>query len=297
MLCPKCRYQRKATDQTPAWQCPACGVAYAKAGVYPPRPIIPASQRARVRNTYGQRRGIDHLLSFLVVLSISSFALALWLKDQLPAPTHLVPELTQAPVQTATHHPPFVFNYHSEGYLIEPVAEYELWGLVVTHNNITGITDIMHTKDSVDIKDICVIWGGNIGNSDYQKISFSSGDFICYFQYPAGVSFAFDEISNNHLLSDDEVVRETIRQTHIGDQIHLRGMLVNYSWQSKPGWVRRTSTTRQDTGNGACEVVFVKEFEVLKATNQPWHHLYRISGWMIALSLLLKIGSFLLPTR
>ena len=28
--CPKCRYVRTATDTSPDWQCPKCGVAYAK---------------------------------------------------------------------------------------------------------------------------------------------------------------------------------------------------------------------------------------------------------------------------
>ena len=28
--CPKCGYERKATDSAPEWQCPSCGVAYAK---------------------------------------------------------------------------------------------------------------------------------------------------------------------------------------------------------------------------------------------------------------------------
>ena len=28
--CPKCRYVRKSADQTPAWQCPQCGIAYDK---------------------------------------------------------------------------------------------------------------------------------------------------------------------------------------------------------------------------------------------------------------------------
>lgn len=31
-ICPKCRAVRPADSQTPAWQCPSCGVAYAKAG-------------------------------------------------------------------------------------------------------------------------------------------------------------------------------------------------------------------------------------------------------------------------
>ncbi len=31
MLCPKCQYQRQSSDHVPDWQCPNCGVAYAKA--------------------------------------------------------------------------------------------------------------------------------------------------------------------------------------------------------------------------------------------------------------------------
>ena len=30
-ICPKCRHVRQASETAPAWQCPACGVAYAKA--------------------------------------------------------------------------------------------------------------------------------------------------------------------------------------------------------------------------------------------------------------------------
>jgi hypothetical protein len=28
--CPKCRYERQPADTAPGWQCPSCGVAYAK---------------------------------------------------------------------------------------------------------------------------------------------------------------------------------------------------------------------------------------------------------------------------
>ena len=30
MQCPKCKYNRRPTDNNPAWQCPGCGVAYVK---------------------------------------------------------------------------------------------------------------------------------------------------------------------------------------------------------------------------------------------------------------------------
>jgi glutaredoxin len=31
-ICPKCRHLRQANESAPDWQCPACGIAYAKAG-------------------------------------------------------------------------------------------------------------------------------------------------------------------------------------------------------------------------------------------------------------------------
>ena len=34
-VCPKCAYARKATDAAPEWQCPACGIVYAKFGTVP----------------------------------------------------------------------------------------------------------------------------------------------------------------------------------------------------------------------------------------------------------------------
>jgi hypothetical protein len=298
MECPKCHYQRKATDVTfPDWQCPSCGVAYAKASGASLRSTIPSRERAQVTNRFGERRALDYVLSVLVLGSILLTAVAWWYKDSLPPPVSLLSATHNIPLQTPTQQQPFTFAYRGENYAIEPVADYELWGLVVTHNDITGFTDIMHTKDSVDIKDICVIWGTNANADEYRKVSYSSGDFICYFEYPYGTNFDQFALSNNHLLADNEAIRDQIRQTHIGDQIHLQGLLVNYHRQSNPDWTRRTSTTRQDTGNGACEVIFVQDYEILHSNNRVWHTAFRFAPWAIVLSLLLKIVSMAMPQR
>jgi glutaredoxin len=44
-ICPKCRAVRPEHAAVPAWQCPACGVAYAKAGG--DATFVPSVQRAR----------------------------------------------------------------------------------------------------------------------------------------------------------------------------------------------------------------------------------------------------------
>jgi hypothetical protein len=96
------------------------------------------------------------------------------------------------------------------------------------------------------------------------------------------------------LLSDNEQVRKAITDARIGDQVHFRGMLINYSWASRPNWKRSSSTTRNDSGRHACEVVFAEEFEILKSTNATSNLLFSVSAWMLLLSIIIKIGSIAL---
>ena len=77
-----------------------------------------------------------------------------------------------------------------------------------------------------------------------------------------------NKLSNNHLISDDEFLRDRVRDIQVGDQIRARGYLASYS--SEKGGRRGTSTTRMDTGDGACETVFVERFEIVKSATSYW---------------------------
>jgi len=297
MICPKCKYKRKSVESVPDWQCPSCGIAYSKAAntSY----SKPSTRKASVtdNNLYGKVSLAQKILSIAILLCILFYVVSIWQKDSLPETSAIIKSSFRDPIQFKTTKRPFSFFYRGETYDIEPVANYELWGLVVTKNNINSWADIMHTDASVDIKDICVIWGENVAGSDYQKVNFSSGDFTCYFQYPYMTVFDHNKISNNHLLSDNLNVREKIRNAKIGDQIHVKGMLVNYSPRSNPKWRRVSSTIRTDTGNGACEVLFVNEFDILASNNGGWYLLATISKWLFFILLLIKIFSILKPKK
>jgi hypothetical protein len=80
-------------------------------------------------------------------------------------------------------------------------------------------------------------------------------------------------------------MRRKIKQVRIGDQVRIRGWLVNYS--NDEGFSRGTSTTRDDTGNGACETIYLQDFDILRPLD---------NGWRIVFSLALAgvIGSSLL---
>jgi hypothetical protein len=93
------------------------------------------------------------------------------------------------------------------------------------------------------------------------------------------------KLSNNHLISDDDFIRDQVKDIRVGDQIRVRGYLASYS--NPNGGRRGTSTTRLDTGDGACETLYVKHFEIMQAAVSGW----RIS--MYASLVILLLASFI----
>ena len=65
-----------------------------------------------------------------------------------------------------------------------------------------------------------------------------------------------------HLIpGNDEVDRVMKSDTQKGSIVQFSGYLVSIS--AKDGWRWKSSLTRRDTGNGACELVWVKQMKVL----------------------------------
>jgi hypothetical protein len=63
--------------------------------------------------------------------------------------------------------------------------------------------------------------------------------------------------SNMHLVPLDPVTRATLLDARSGNLVHLKGWLVEA--HAKDGWKWRSSLTRTDTGNGACELMLVED--------------------------------------
>jgi hypothetical protein len=62
--------------------------------------------------------------------------------------------------------------------------------------------------------------------------------------------------ANMHMIPANDEVENQLNNIKRGDTITLDGYLVEVT--SSDGWHWRSSLSREDTGGGACEVVFVK---------------------------------------
>jgi hypothetical protein len=95
------------------------------------------------------------------------------------------------------------------------------------------------------------------------------------------------------LISADPFIRDRVGEVRIGDQIRIKGKLARYGAVGGSG-LRGTSTTRDDSGDGACETIFVDEFEIIEPGSSGW----RMAMWAALAALLAALAvHFALPYR
>jgi hypothetical protein len=188
----------------------------------------------------------------------------------LPDLTRIDRAITEAePVQGASDRPPFTTTIKSYTYTLTPRATYAIAGLVVSQHRGDALLNLYHQADPGNIRDVCVVWGEDVTNGSYRKVTFWSGEFTCSYRWSGALTPAFnpEKASNNHLIPADPVTAARIGAIHVGDQIRMTGLLVDYT-VTKDGqeiFTRRTSLTRGDTGNGACEILYVTDLAVVVA--------------------------------
>ena len=237
---------------------------------------------------------IGRLFLFLCFI----WLIAWYQKDQLPSHLPFLPELQSEPVQKKVALDPFLASVAGENYQVSPKFSYELWGLVVSVHHSDAWWDRMHKRasDYLNIKDICVVWGDqNTRPEFYQNVEFSSGQWTCYYStrdMQAHSLFQVNKLSNNHILADDPFIAEQIMDSEIGDVIHIKGFLSEYKGRLME---RGTSTTRDDTGNGACETIYVTDFNLLHQSNTGWKQVYQLTGWVLLLWIVVVLGIFFWP--
>ena len=67
--------------------------------------------------------------------------------------------------------------------------------------------------------------------------------------------------ANMHMVVADDYVRSKMEDSRVGDIIELHGNLIKVLGENN--WTWKSSLTRDDTGYGACELVWVEDFNVL----------------------------------
>lgn len=237
------------------------------------------------------------------IVSLLLLLLGLFYKDRLPEPNYYQHDRLTDPVQRPTLRSPFWIEAEEQRYRIKPLFDYALEGVIVSFHDADDFSDIWHHekwKDFLNIRDLCVIWGDNVSSGVYRDMKFENDSWTCWAYWPdaqTGARFSMRQLSNNHLLVDDESIKHHLMSAEPGDHIRLNGQLANYENPAN-SFQRGTSTRRDDTGNGACETLYVEDFDIVKKANPKWRKLFSIAKWSLGLSLtLFLILFFVTPVR
>lgn len=233
---------------------------------------------------------INYLIIFLAIICIVTF---FW-RERLPDSATMLPAVFEEPVQKEVQKE--ALNIQKDDYQanIKFLYEYEINGLIVEDYDSEVWYDIMHKYDPFNTKDVCVIWGDNVKNNIYKNVEFSHGEFTCFYRTKSR-EFNKNQFSNNHLIPADHNLYKKIKKAKLGDQVSIKGYLVN-SDISGPENIkarRYSSTVRTDTGNGACEVLYVKDFQVIKQGSPIANGLFEASKVLLAFFIVFKILFFI----
>ena len=233
------------------------------------------------------------------------FWVSFFLRKDLRSINEIVPEVLKEPEQIeVVQHDLIVFTRNNYRFEVTPLYKYSISGLVVSRFDYSKVS-LERVVQAFPV-DFCIIWGSNVANRIYQlkTIRFSQDCRWCQVEWNQPVNgFKMDELSNNHLLVDNQVLEKRIRSILRGDQVRISGLLVSLKAVNTsqndtfnpPYMTWKSSVTRTDSGAGACEVIYVQDVQILKKGHPVYVFLYKASFYLLVTMIAWAVISFFSP--
>jgi len=159
------------------------------------------------------------------------------------------------PVQTPVLAAP---SLHRRGYRITPLQSFSLEARVLSTEHYW-----FDRGAELSPVDLALGWGPMSDQAILDHIDISQGHRF-YFWHVAKFPIPRRDIethsANMHMIPATSDIERRLESVRSGEIVRLRGYLVEV--QGQDGFTWRSSLTREDTGAGACELVWVEQLEV-----------------------------------
>ncbi len=144
-------------------------------------------------------------------------------------------------------------------FTVTPLAQFELRARVLSRKNYSLGKDARLCP-----VDLALGWGPMSDEALLSGLSISQYD-RCYMWSIRNPSVKRVQVERNsanmHMIPSTSDIKKRLKSLRKGSLIQCRGYLVEV--RAPGGWLWRSSLSRNDTGLGACEVVWVEELNVL----------------------------------
>ena len=141
-------------------------------------------------------------------------------------------------------------------FILTPRAEFDIQARVLgTEKYVLG------TEAKLSPVDLALGWNRMSDQAVVDQISIRQSGRWYYTRFDLPPPIPSQEISrssaNMHMIPANDGIKRELKSIRKGEVIRIQGYLVDVDHES--GWQWRTSMTRNDTGQGACELVYVED--------------------------------------
>jgi hypothetical protein len=195
------------------------------------------------------------LLCFLLAITAAVFG---W--DYLHRPIEYPAGVLIAsdPQQTPTSASPIAYG----NFRLTPLAHFAIDARVLHHKIYRW-----DKQASLVPVDLALGWGPMSDQSVLDQLTITQSMRFYWFEYKMPPPISKDEIishsTNLHVIPATPAIAAQCKSARVGALVHLSGDLVEAAGPGVGTW--RSSLSRTDTGNGACELMWVTDFSILSA--------------------------------
>jgi hypothetical protein len=149
--------------------------------------------------------------------------------------------------------------FAKDGFRVAAVATFELEARVLRAKSYC-----CSGPDRLAPVDVAFGWGRMSDEAVLARIDVSQSARFYYWRYQGSPPIPHREIerssANMHLIPATKAIEKKLKSLRPGNVVALKGYLVNV--QGEGGFRWTSSLTREDTGNGACELIWVEALDV-----------------------------------
>lgn len=160
------------------------------------------------------------------------------------------------PEQTVTHASSFEYR----GYTINPLADFKIKARVISAEHY-----LMGREAELSPVDLALGWGRMSDTAVLNKLHISQNGRFYFWRYedqpPIPTREIISHSANMHMVPASEGIAKQLKAVKQGEIVSLTGYLIEA--RAKDGWYWKSSLTRNDTGAGACELIWVKAVSII----------------------------------
>ena len=193
----------------------------------------------------------------LIILAL--LLVAVWKLTHPTGAVVLGPGITAAEPPLQVDRTPTLIS-QADGYNITALADFQITAKVLGREDYS-----LGREADLSPVDLALGWGRMSDEAVLENIDISQSGRFYYWRvesFPIPRREIETHSANMHLIPADPGVLDTIKDIRPGDVVALSGSLVHVK-SEQDGWHWRSSLTRNDTGGGACELIWVEDISIV----------------------------------